>query len=70
VISEPSNVSLRQIENVQRDFVKSIRYGLDKALKKLGSLGGGKFANLFEKSFKFPKTIFVSVFIFYGRVEK
>jgi hypothetical protein len=47
VISEPLNVSRRQIENVQRDFVKSIRYGLDKTLKKLGSLGGGKFANLF-----------------------
>jgi len=47
VISEPLNVSRRQIENVQRNYVKSVGYGLDKTLKKLGSVSGGSFDNLF-----------------------
>jgi hypothetical protein len=47
VFSESSNVSFRKIKQIYIDFGRTVGYGLDKTLKKLGSLGGGKFANLF-----------------------
>jgi hypothetical protein len=50
VISKTLNVSFRKIEQIYIYFFKSVRYGFDKTLKKLGSVFWGSFANLFLKN--------------------